>query len=192
MATCSQPYLDLVRTTSGLTPKAPWRGLSLFGQSSNGGPSPFEYDEWRDLAGKLAREAFTHLEALGKAPLGTAKWDELRPLAIELWNEANGLPEALTVAEGAATAPGVVEAYRTYAEEAKTIAVDSACLMETIDNALLVLGVQPPSISTKPLSTGGSILGTALTVLLLGGVVGGTIWAIKSSRSPKGEEAKAA
>lgn len=187
MATCSQHYLDLVRTASGLTLAAPWRGLSFFGETKSKTPTPFEYDEWRDLSRKLAREAFTHLEALGTlGMLATAKWNELRPRVMELWQEASELPEAFAIAQDATAPEGVVENYRVLADTAKTVAQDSACAMETIDNAILALGHQPPSISTRPRQGGDTILGTALTLLLVGGAVGGALYAINRSRTSGG------
>lgn len=196
MATCSQAWMDLVKTSSGLTPDKPWR--PLFGQFDIA--STFEVIEWRDLAIRLRDDAFRRLYELGdvetalkgQRKAGEAnypQYEAMRAIYEPLNAKLNELRQAIDPLDlhDAFDSEKWFKGSKDFISELATLSTDLACVDEQIYNEIKRYGITPRGMpvivsgGTGKTDTGGG-LGILGTLAVLGAAGAGIYLAIVLSR----------
>ena len=181
MAECSKPYLEIVKTRTGLTPENPWRsklGISM--------PSPIEYEEWHALALELTEAMYRHFVVLGdiETRKGTfPKWNEF----VEESNSVRAAASDLPSAWGTLLQPDF--SWIPDVERAISVATRAACLMEKIDAALIEYGSELPWSGVTPKgddepsqpSSSFSLFSDLWGIALGAGLLYGVFWLIQTS-----------
>lgn len=195
---CSKPYLDLVKTASGLTPDHPWE--PLFGMVDVAGTG--EVLEWRDLAIKLRDDAYRRLYELGDIETGLIdqrkpgealypSYQAMREVYEPLNAKLNELRQAIDPLDlrDALDPEKWFRGAKDFISDLSSLSVEIACEMETIDAEIKKYGITPrglpkivsggPGKTDTGSSSGMGILGTA-AVLAAG--IGAVYLAIVLSR----------
>lgn len=196
---CSKPYMDLVKTASGLTPDKPWR--PLFGHFDLA--STFEVLEWRDLAIKLRDDAFRRLYELGdvetavldKRKVGEANYpsyEAMRAVYEPLNAKLNELREGIDPFDSSTLRDALdtekwFRGSKDFISDLATLSTDIACLLEQIDSEIKKYGVTPRGlpkiVSGGPGKTdGGGGMGILGTAAVLAAGIGAVYLAIVLSR----------
>jgi hypothetical protein len=199
---CSEETMKLVRTTGGLTPADPWTALSILGfdVSSKSGPSPSEYEQWRELTKRLTSVTYEHLYILGKCEeqrgQGFPAWNEHVEQVKALWEEGQSIENVLGTIfsfEDFSTLTTMTKNVSRMIE----ICIDAVCEMEAIDGAIMTYGcLAPKEIVTGFDTPGGKkggmgVLGTIAVVGVTGALIYGVVVLAKRSGSSESGEAAA-
>lgn len=196
MATCSQAWMDLVKTSSGLTPDRPWQ--PLFGHFDVA--STFEVIEWRDLAMRLRDDAYRRLYELGDVETALKEqrkvgepnypsYEAMREIYEPLNAKLNEIRQAMDPLDlhDAFDPEKWFKGSKDFISELATLSVDLACVDEQIYNEIKRYGITPrgmPKIVTGgpgKTDTGGG-MGILGTLAVLGAAGAGIYLAIVLSR----------
>ena len=192
--------MSLIRTIGGLTPTEPYKTMKILGFdiAESGGPSPSEYEEWRELTKRLTSLVYEHLYILGKCEEKIGQftvWNEHVDHVRELWNEAQEMENPFSLIFSIADFSSQT-AMTTRVSRMIEICIDAVCAMEKIDGAILTYGcLVPKEIATGFDTPGGvkkgmGIVGTLAVVGVTGGLIYGVVvLARKSGNDSSGEAA---